>query len=104
MGDEHLPKRSPDKNPKLVMINSIYNVKYSVRNSLDNLKDIHCLMMGNELLPKRSPDINLRLVMINGIYHVKYRISAVSPVRSGSNFVTGNKVITTIKEGTIGYK
>ena len=35
MGDELLPKRSPDKNERLVVINDIYHVKYSVRNSLD---------------------------------------------------------------------
>ena len=34
MGDELLPKRSPDKHLRLVLINDIYHVKYSVRNSL----------------------------------------------------------------------
>ena len=38
MGDELLLKRSPDKYKMLVMINGIYHVKYSVRNSLDKLK------------------------------------------------------------------
>ena len=37
-GDELLPKRSPDKNQRLFMINGTYHVKYSVRNSLDKLK------------------------------------------------------------------
>ena len=40
MGDELLPKRSPDKNQRLVMINGIYHVNYSVRNSLDKLERI----------------------------------------------------------------
>ena len=31
-------KRSPDKNHRLVMMNGIYHVKYSVRNSLDKLE------------------------------------------------------------------
>ena len=30
--------RSPDRNQRLVKINGIYHVKYSVRNSLDKLK------------------------------------------------------------------
>ena len=38
MGDEFLPKHSPDKNQRLVVINSIYYVKYNVRNSLDKVK------------------------------------------------------------------
>ena len=38
MGDELLPKRSLDKNQRLVMINGVDHVKYSVRNSLDKLK------------------------------------------------------------------
>ena len=38
MGDKILPKRSPNKHQRLVMINSIYHVKYSVRNSLDEHK------------------------------------------------------------------
>ena len=33
-------RASPYKNPKLVMKNGIYHVKYSVRNSLDKLKRI----------------------------------------------------------------
>ena len=37
-GDELLPKRSHDKNQRLVMINGIYHIKYSARNSLDKLK------------------------------------------------------------------
>ena len=37
----------------IVVINGIYHVKYSVRNSLDK---------------------NQRLVVINGIYHVKYSV------------------------------
>ena len=37
MGDGLLSKRSPDKNQRLAMINGIYHVKHSVRNSLDNL-------------------------------------------------------------------
>ena len=40
MGDELLLKHSPDKTQRLVMINSIYDLKYSVRNSLDKLKNI----------------------------------------------------------------
>ena len=40
MGDELLPKRIPDKNQRLVVINSICHVKYSIRNSLDKLKHI----------------------------------------------------------------
>ena len=40
MGYELLSKHSPDKNPKLVVINGVYRVKYSVRNSLDKLKGI----------------------------------------------------------------
>ena len=39
MRDELLPNRSPDKNQRLVMINGIYHVKYSVRNSLLSLPD-----------------------------------------------------------------
>ena len=39
MGDELLPKRSPDKNQRLVMINDIYHGKYSVINSLYSLPD-----------------------------------------------------------------
>ena len=40
IGDEFLPKRSPDKYQRLVMVNykGIYQVEYSVRNSLDKLK------------------------------------------------------------------
>ena len=38
MGDDLLSKRSPDKNSWLVMINGLYNVKPSVRNSLDKLE------------------------------------------------------------------
>ena len=40
MADKLLPKRSPDKYQRLVMIKDIYHVKYSVRNSLDKLKHI----------------------------------------------------------------
>ena len=52
------------------MINGIYHVTYSVRNSLDKLETysaifIHCLMMGRQYK---------RLVVINRIYHVKYSI------------------------------
>ena len=74
MGDKPLPKRSPGKYQRLVMIRSIYHVKYSVRNSLDKLEHIHCLMKGDELLPKHSPDKNQMLVMIRSIYHVKYSV------------------------------
>ena len=52
-GEELLPRRSPIKIKRLVLINSIYHVKYSVRNSLDK---------------------NQRLVKINSIYHVKYSV------------------------------
>ena len=65
MGVELLSKPSPDKNQRRVMINGIYHVKYSVRNSLDK-----CLMMGDELLPKRSPDKYQRFVKIKRIYCV----------------------------------
>ena len=37
-GDKLLPKRSPDKNQRLVIIRDIYHVKYRVRNSLDKLE------------------------------------------------------------------
>ena len=40
MGDELLPKRSPEKHQRLVMISSFYHVEYSVRNSLDKLERI----------------------------------------------------------------
>ena len=39
MGDELLPKSSPVKNQRLIMINGIYHAKYSVRNSLHSLPD-----------------------------------------------------------------
>ena len=38
MGDKLLLKRNPDKNQRLVMINGIYHVKYSARNSVDKLE------------------------------------------------------------------
>ena len=38
MGGELLPKRSPDKNQRLFMINGIYYFKYPVRNSLPFIK------------------------------------------------------------------
>ena len=41
MGDELLPKRSPDKNRGLVMIKGIYHIEYSVRSSLGKLKRFH---------------------------------------------------------------
>ena len=40
MGDELLPKRSPNRDQRLVIIHGIYHGKYSVRNSLDKLKRI----------------------------------------------------------------
>jgi len=43
MRDELFPKRSPDKNQRLVMINGIYHVKYNVRNSLDKLERFQTL-------------------------------------------------------------
>ena len=40
MRDKVLPKGSPTKNQMLVIINGIDHVKYSVRNSLDQIKRI----------------------------------------------------------------
>ena len=37
-GDELILKRSPDNYQRLVLMKGIYHVKYSVRNSLDQLK------------------------------------------------------------------
>ena len=73
MGDELLPKRSPDKNRRLVLINGIFAYRIQCQKQpwwtfTYSEIYIHCLMMGNELLPKRSPDENQRLVLINGIY------------------------------------
>ena len=39
LGDELIPKRSPDKYQRLIMIKDIYHVKYSVRNSRYSLPD-----------------------------------------------------------------
>ena len=74
MADELLPKRKPDKTQRLVVINSIYHVKYSVRNNLDKLKRIQQFMIEDELLPKFISGKYQRLVIISGIYHVKYSI------------------------------
>ena len=41
IGDELLLEHSPGKYQRLVMINSIYHVYYSVRNSLDKLEGTH---------------------------------------------------------------
>ena len=38
MGDELLPKHSPDKNQRLITINDIYHIQNNFRNSLDKLK------------------------------------------------------------------
>ena len=40
MGDELFLKRSPDKNQRLVIINGIYHVRFSARNSLDEPEGI----------------------------------------------------------------
>ena len=40
MAGEFLPKSSPKKYQRLVMINTTYHIKYSVRNSLDKPKHI----------------------------------------------------------------
>ena len=42
MGNELLLKCSPDKNQGLFTIDSIYHVKYSVRNGNDKLKRFQC--------------------------------------------------------------
>ena len=34
MGDELLPKRSPDKNQRLILINSVYRVENNASNKL----------------------------------------------------------------------
>ena len=49
MRNELLPKRSPDKNQRLVMLNDIYHVKYIVRNSLDKLKHFQTFPLLNHL-------------------------------------------------------
>ena len=50
-------------------MNSIYHVRYYVRNSFDKY-----LMMGDELIPKRGPNTTQKLVTINDLYDVKYSI------------------------------
>ena len=60
MGGELLPKRSPDKNQRFVMIKA-----FIMSNTVSETAFIHCLMMGGELLPKRSPNKNQRLIVIS---------------------------------------
>ena len=62
LGDEILPKRSPNGNQRLVMINGICHVLYSVRNSLDQLEHFqwYCGLLWLELLW-----LELRLTLVD---------------------------------------
>ena len=64
MGDELLPRRSPDKNQRPVVINGIYHVKYSVRNSLVKLELIQQFTFAALNIK------GLSLFIISRIYHV----------------------------------
>ena len=43
MGDDLLPKYSPDKNLRLILINGTYHFKHSVGNSLDNVERVYLI-------------------------------------------------------------
>ena len=64
MGDELPPKRSPDKNQRLFMINSIYHVKYSARNSLDRPKHFQSFAINFNLRPTRFASLESRRIHI----------------------------------------